>query len=279
MSETLLENPAINSEAVINSIQQVENWYLPQPKDTEAFINNAIAIYSEMETAAQDWQRFLPQTKQDAEKLKALWVISAPGTYFKARKQDRYSDKPWAMWNDRRRINHAFGIARRVTELVSGEQLTGNWGREKELILEHGPLAVYNGTPLENADLAQAVATPWLRIPRSLAYPKEKVCIINPFDRIDNVVDQVKSFRLPEDFKISEGDEIGIVIHAPQAPRLLHTLNKFSRVFPTGVRARIFPLPNPDRSEYPRQELRGLVYYRFIADPPLASGLPYPYKV
>lgn len=248
-------------------IAKNEAWYGELQGAIEAgqpvteFISGAIGVLNQMEAAAQN--PHLPETKEEAEKIKALWVISAPGTYFQARKNDRYKDKPWALWNDRQRINYAFKI-----------------GRKMEALTQMLPLIVYSGRPDEAAAISEAVRTPWLRIPQGLEYPRDKVFLINP-SLIDNAIDQIKTFRLPPALEIGPGDEIGLVIHAPQAVRFLYALACFKDIVPKGVSIRAFLLPTPKGGfpEYPLQELRGTVANRFIASPAFAPEQPYPVKI
>lgn len=277
----------INLNSVIDNIQQSEKWWSQlqemmaseRGQEVNSFIDYAIQLYNELEAASYNLTAQLPQSPQEARKIKALWVISAPGTYFKAKKKDRYADKQWALWNDRQRINRAFSIGRYITELVSEETLSDNWAKVRESINEYGPFIIYNGRPDENEALSQAMKAPWLFLPSPRIYSAEKVFIINA--GVDNTVDNIKSFHLPMSVSINPGDEIGIVIHAPQAVRFLFMLNQLKVSFPDNVIARIFPLPTPANGipEYPLQELRGLIYNRFIVNPPLAATTPYPYTV
>ena len=276
----------INVDTVVQSIRETEEWWnefqpiAMQPRGQD-FIRGALALYEELEKAALNPQAHFPKTADEAVKIKALWVISAPGTYFKPRKEDRYKDKKWSQWNDRQRINHAFEIGRKLVEVKSGHPISHNWVEAEREINAQGPLVVYNGTPEEDEAVLEAIKTPWLRIPEDKAYPKNKVYVINPIAAIGNTVNQIHSFRLPKEFKIESGDEIGLVIHAPQAVRFLYMLNNFPQVIPKGVTLRVFPLPTPVTGipEYLLQELRGLINYGFIANPPLAAGSPFPYQV
>lgn len=275
---------SVTTQAVLDSIQKVELWAGKFPEDEViSFLDEAVDLYLEFEEAAQH-PRILES--QDADKIKAIWIISAPGTYFTRDKADRYQDKEWSWWADRKRINYAFSVSRQLAEIKAGKKIAGNKPADLELIKEHGPILIYNGRADENAALAQAVQVPWLRIPEGLGYPKDKVCIINPFipsfhTEQYNLLDQVRTLHLPRSLQINPVDEIGIVAHAPQAVRALYTLNG-PEVDPfKGLRARMLLMPTPETGipEYPIQELRGIVYYRFIADPPVVGSIPYPYIV
>lgn len=257
-----------NPDLVIQSIEQTEKWWssLKQILESDregvvSFIEDALKLYQELEEAALNPEAHFPKTAQEASKIKALWVISAPGTYFKAEKNDRYRGKKWALWNDRQRVNYALQLGRRL----AGEDL---------------PLIVYSGRPDEDAAVLEAAATPWLRFPQGNVYPKEKIFVINPIPPIDNLLDQIRTFRLPPGLQINSGYEIGVVIHAPQAIRLLYNLNNSRGGIPKEATLRIFPLPTPvtGMPEYPLQEVRGLINSKFIANPPIAADTPYPCK-
>ena len=282
----------ITSQVVLKSIQNKETWskQLEGLMSTEggkvsSFLDTAIATYRLFEQAALQ-----PEPKQisseDAKRVKAIWIISAPGTYFTRNKKDRYEDKEWTFWNDRSRINHAFEIGRKLAEIKAGRKIKGNTPQDLELLKEFGPLLIYNGRPDENDAITEAVKTPWLRIPEGLGYPQDKTYIINPFtERFNNkdynLLDQIYSFKFPADIQINPGDEIGIVAHAPQAVRVLYSLSAQKEKFPQGVTARMLLLPTPKGGipEYPIQELRGIIYYRFIASPPAVGDKPFPFKV
>lgn len=277
----------LSVDTVLQSIQENEKWWnefqsiVEQLPEARYFIRDAIGVYKELEEAALNPEAHFLKTADEAAKIKALWVISAPGTYFKPRKEDRYKNKKWSQWNDRQRINYSFEIGRKLAEVKSGHSISRNRVEAEREINTQGPLVVYNGTPEEDNAILEAVKTPWLRIPEGEAYPRDKVFVINPIDAIDNTVDQIQSFRLPKELKIESGDEIGLVIHTPQAVRFLYILNNFKSVIPEGVRLRVFPLPTPPSGmpEYPLQELRGMTYYRFVVNPPIAADSPFPYKV
>lgn len=275
----------ITPEEVIKSISENESWWekfqeiMKQGYPVNNFLADAISVLNKMEETAQ--HPHLPQTKEEAEKIRALWVIAAAGAYSDAKKKDRYEDKEWALWNDRQRVNYAFKIGRRLAEIKLGHPISDNWTDGEKELTEYAPLIVYNGTPVEDAAVLEAIKTPWLRIPEGLVYPKNKVLVINPLPPIDNTLDQVRTFRLPLSFKISPGDEIGVVIHAPQTARFLYALAKFEEVVPKGAKIRILPLPTPPGGypEYPLQELRGMVSNRFISNPAKIADSPYPFKV
>lgn len=276
---------SVTTQAVLDSIQKVELWAGKFPEDEVIpFLDKAVDLYQEFEEAAQHPRA--PMTAAQAEKIKAIWIISAPGTYFQRDKADRYQDKPWSWWADRKRINYALGVGRQIAQINAGTKITTNTPKDLETISRFGPTLIYNGRSDENAALAQAVQVAWLKIPEGLGYPKDKVLIINPFTPSFHtgqysLLDQVRTLHLPAGLQINPGDEVGIVAHAPQAIRALYALN-VSEIDPLqGLTARMFLIPTPQTGipEYPIQELRGIVYYRFIANPPVVGNTPYLYTL
>lgn len=276
----------VTVETILQSIEQTEKWWqqlqvlIQQDKPVTDYISGTIKVFNQLEKAAQNPQSQLPQTPKEAAGIKALWIISAPGTYFQASKPDRYARKPWSPWMDRERINRALQIARKLVEMKLGHPVSNNWADAERELTEQGPLVVYNGTPAENAAVLEAKKAPWFRIPEANTYPGNKILVINPIAKIDNTGDQIRSFHLPPMFDINPGDEIGVVLHAAQAVRFLHALANFKGAIPEGVNLRIFPLPTPRGGfpEYPIQELRATTYYHFIANPPIAADSPYPFS-
>lgn len=278
---------SVTVETVLQSIEQTEKWWeelqalIQQGKPVTNYISGTIKVLNQLEEAAQNPQSQLPQTPEEAARIKALWIISAPGTYFQASKQDRYASKPWSRWMDRQRINYALQIGRKLAEMKLGHPISNNCADAEKELTEHGPLVVYNGTPAENAAVLEAKKAPWFRIPEANIYPGTKILVINPIANINNTVDQIKSFHLPPMFDINPGDEIGVVLHAPQAVRFLYILANFQETVPKGANMRVFALPTPKGGfpEYPMQELRGTTHSRFIANPPIAAEFPYPLSI
>lgn len=276
----------ITVETVLQSIEKTEDWWgklqelMGQGKPVTDFISGTIGVLNQLETLAQNPHLQLPQSPEEAAKIKALWIISAPGTYSQAYKQDRYATKPWSRWMDRQRINYTLQVGRKLAEIKLGHPISSNWAETERELTEQGPLIVYNGTPAENAAVLEAKKTPWLRIPEGNIYPGNKIVVISPIKGIDNTIDQIKSFHLPPAFDLSPGDEIGVILHAPQAVRFLYELANFKDSIPQEANLRIFSLPTPKGGfpEYPMQELRGTTYYHFIANPPIAAESPYPFK-
>lgn len=275
---------SVTTQAVLDSIQKVELWAGKfQEDEVVPFLDEAVDLYQKFEEAARH-PRVLDST--DAEKIRAIWIPSAPGTYFTKNKNDRYQDKSWSYWADRKRINHAFSVGRQLAEIKAGRKIAGNIPADLEIISSFGPTLIYNGRSDENAALAQAVKVPWLRIPEGLGYPSDKVSIIQPFtprfySKEYNLLDQVQTLHLPYNLRTNPGDEIGIVVHAAQGVRALYSLTGSQTDPLAGLTARMFLMstPNTGFPEYPISELRAMVYYRFIEDPPKIGDNPHPYTI
>lgn len=281
------ERTQVTTDIVLQSIIENETWAgrLPNSATTRLFLDRAVAVYQEIEESAEQSGSKTISTSQ-ADRIKAIWVPSAPGTYFQRNKNDRYKDKKWAWWADRKRTHFAIEKAREIAEIRAGRAIKGNNPAELELLGEYGPVIIYNGRPDENIALADAVKVPWLRMPKNLGYPENRVSIISPIDyprfnnKDYNLLDQAKTLRLPYDLEINPDDEVAIVAHAAQTVRTLYVLGN-QAVFPEGTLARIMALPTPSEGmpEYPIQELRGVTYYRFIANPIAIGDNPHPYTI
>jgi hypothetical protein len=223
-------------------------------------------------SANQDVIRSL--TKEEAERIKIIWTLSGPGTFDMPFKQDRYKDKQWATWMDRKRLNHTARLARRITQLITGENtpptndLNGSLHRLKEKIYESGPFIIYNGRRDENKVVREVLSRENIVIPTSNVF-------VNG-EGIDKSVDQVKQWRLPPGVELSTKDEIGIVTHAPHAMRLMHMINRY-QPFPKDTSVRVFPLPTPREAgtEYAEDEVRGLLYYTFVSRDATPETFPY----
>lgn len=225
--------------------------------------------------AERDKQQFdLPE--EIARKIGAIWVFAGAGTYFEPRKEDPYKTYPWAEWMDRRRLNHATRLTRKITETVSGQNFKMPLSKIedakktiKKAILEHGPYIIYNGTHIENSAVAQALSQ------EGVIIPSEKVKIIEA--EIKKTVDQIKTFELPDNFNLEE-KEVAIVACAPQMLRITRMINKY-KPFSESIKIRLFPVPTPreGKEEYAKMEVSGSLYYTYItAD---ATKEPYPYEL
>lgn len=225
----------------------------------------------------------IPQSVEEARRIKAIWDLSGVGTYLKEFQDDRWNDKPWAGWMDRRRLNYSAALMRRLTERITGKsyrtplgnRLTPNQAEELRSDIESfGPYLIYGSTLEQNEDVETALAQHGVVIPRSrvhiIDFPEKPVGV--------NSIDQMRTFSLPANLQIQQGDILAIVAHAPHMVRVLHMLNRY-KPLPEGLIVQPHPLSSPPAAgtDYAMQEISGLLYYTFISDD--SSEKPYPYQI
>lgn len=250
----------------------------------------------EMQTKAHFRNEELPKTAAEANKIKAIIVISAPGTYSKSNKEDRYKHWPWSEWMDHRRIEYAAYLIRKITEMKTGESLTNNPSKFMEVISKEGPYLLYSGRPDEQDAITEALKDPKIHM------PAEKVILIGG-KIIDNTIDQAQRLYVPGNINLKPNDHLGFVLHSPQAVRFAYNIqavveNNIDAIkqgipepFPSlpfrkgGPCLRMFPLPIPTNpitrqpsAQYPTFEICGLINYAFYAHPRTASETPFPYQ-
>lgn len=221
----------------------------------------------------------VPETPEEARKIKAIWDISFAGTYLKEFQDDRYKDKPWAAWTDRRRLNYSATLMRLLTEKITGKSYKTPLGKRlipeqaEELradIERYGPYLLYGSTTEQNEDLEAALKEQGIVIPRS------KVHVIAEKVVGTNTVDQMKTFSLPKELQIQDGDILAIVAHAPHMVRVLHMLNRY-RPLPEGMLVQPYPMPAPlsGGDDFAIQEISGILYYTFITGDSTEEIHPY----
>jgi hypothetical protein len=225
-----------------------------------SFVDEAWKRMMHLEDAARHPKDHLPKTQEEAASIKVLWDISGAGTYFEPKKDDPYHDKSWAEWADKKRWKYTEGIYKYLTNMT-GDKTT--------------PQVIYNGRPDEIQAVSKAFGQGLIKI------PQDNVHMIDDDNYQIGTAGQARSPQFKQaliDLGLQSDDTIGIVVSGPQAVRLMHMVEQF-KTFPEGVKARIFPLPTPGTglTEYHEQEVKGLVYYTFFANPPSAAKTPYPY--
>lgn len=201
-----------------------------------------------------------------AVNIGAVWAIAGTGTYREPVTivdNPLLRDKSWAEWMDKHRIDRAIRLVKELTE-INVEKV----GERASETPYNGPYFIYNGYNFQNTVLEEAITLGHL-------LPSKKVKII--YGDLKITVDQIKSFALPRDPTL-KGKAIAIVSHAPHLSRIIHMLDKY-RPFPEGTILYLFPLPTPDsgKDEFSFMEIKGLLYYIFVAKD--ASENAYPYKI
>ncbi len=201
-----------------------------------------------------------------AQSIGAVWAIAGTGTYREPvtiADNPLLREKPWAMWMDKHRIDRALALIKQLTAFCTEVE-----GGIQSAIRDNGPYLIYNGYNFQNAILEDALRQDELM-------PNSKVKIINGDLKI--TVDQVKSFALPNDKSLA-GKGVAIVSHAPHLCRIIHMIERY-QPFPAGTPLYLFPLPTPEsgKDEFSFMEIKGLLYYIFVARD--ASEAAYPYSI
>lgn len=165
--------------------------------------------------------------------IQAVFVFSGPGTYYERLKPGQ--EKHWR-WMDRDRIRAGVAVIReatasRVRELGIDPYKKGHYTTHEEII-EHGPLFVYNGVPVENDVFRTALESPFSKI------PKEKVVIIDEVLEDDgyshpirHTGDQVKSLyqQISNPNSPLHGTEhVALIAHIPDFIRDVFYTKKYN---------------------------------------------------
>lgn len=241
---------------------------------------NAVLEMAQFEEIAVTRPLRIPETAEEAKKIKAVWDLSGAGTYLKEFQDDRFKNIPWLGWTDRRRLNYSGALVRRLTEKITGRSYEVPLGKKltqeqiegiKSDIEKFGPFLVYGATPEQNQDLEKELEE------QGVVIPKSKVHITS--DKIVNTIDQIKTFNLPEHMQMQQGDILALVAHAPHMVRILHMMNRFKNHFPEGMIVQPHPLPSPPSAgtDYSMMEISGLLHYTLVSGD--SAEEPYPYQV
>ena len=120
-------------------------------QEIKSFIGQALPEIDLLEEVAERDKGEFDLPEEVAKKISVVWIISGSGTYFQAKKEDRYKNYPWADWMDRTRINHATRLERKITEGVSGQsfkvplsEIVVAKKKTKEAILKYGSPEIMN---------------------------------------------------------------------------------------------------------------------------------------
>lgn len=187
----------------------------------------ADSVVQRLKEVAANHERTYPS------KIQAVFVFSGPGTYYERLKPGR--EEHWR-WMDRDRIRAGVAVVREVTasgirELGIDPHKKGHYTTHKE-ILQHGPLFVYDGIPVENEALRTALESPFCKI------PKEKAVVIDEVSEDDGAShpirhtgDQVKSFYQQlsnPNSPLHSIERVALVAHIPDFIRNVFYTKKYN---------------------------------------------------
>ncbi|MFH1833010.1 MAG: hypothetical protein ABH816_02475 [Candidatus Levyibacteriota bacterium] len=232
------------------------------PSDNfKGIISSTLKIIDTLEEFGEETAHNLTIPRAIADEIGLIWDFSGPGTYDKPFKEDRYKDLPWSKSMDQKRLSHTAVLERAIVESIKGNSFRGSLEnivetkhRLKKAIGEVGPYILYNGIPEENSVVKDVLSR------EGVVIPADKVII--PNFKIDNTLDQVKSFEWPK--HVEKGKAIALVSHAPHLARIIGLINYFNP-FSKGTKIYLFPLPTPQegREEYAKMEISGLLHNMF----------------
>ena len=241
--------------------------------DVIPFIQKVLKQMHELEREAE--KPLLERIGQEDAAISAIWCPSAPGTWSRPWKKDRYERIPYTKWWDRSQVIASIKLSIAIGRLKAGFPVSGRLSRESQKeALDLSPPIIYNGRPDENEALRHAIGQGGYQ-----AELLQQLVHLIDTDRGNkyNSLDQVRSFSLPNE-QVMPGDRIGIVIRPGQTVRLMHFFGNPANLFPQGVVVKLFTLgtgfeglPHPHI-----QEACGILYYRFTTGD--AAEEPYPYE-
>ena len=247
----------------------------------------ALAEVATLEAAAIDPRRWeiSPET---AKAVKMISRLSAPGTYPRPFKPDRYQQFSWAAGLDRiaddaaaclgmvlagRVTGNDFSAFKTVDRLdFNNPELNALKPRVRQAIIDSRIKFVYVGRSDEAAAIARVVNHPKAFIPASAVE-----IVTSP--EIDNTLDQIRF--LSEYFQrsgLNRGDIVTMVDFPPRLVRIMR-MSEQSQPIPKGIELALFPVATPEAktSGLPALEIRGAVgYYATTGQAALQS---YPYKI
>lgn len=217
-------------------------------EDVSPFILRTLEKMRYLEMAAE--KPLLDRITIEDTTINAIWCPSAPGTWLKSWKEDRYKNVTYTKWWDRTQILASIAVSQKL-----------------------GCQIIYNGREDENDALRKTIENGDYRA----KILREKVYFIDTdMGGKFNSLEQVRNLRLPGR-KLQDGDNIGIVARPGQAIRMLHFLNEPKNGFPEGVRVKIFPVETGVEGVpyHWIQETCGLLYYRFTTNDAAKNSYPY----
>ena len=194
--------------------------------DSQALEEKARRIVRRLEEVARNHERTFTSL------LDAVLIFSGPGTIYDMLKPGQ---EEWMRWMDRDRLRAGRAIVAEVTAARLSERRGQRIGVEEltvDDIRMSGPLFVYNGIPIENDMLREALRTQTCKL------PLEKVVIIDEVVEEDGAIhpirhtaDQVKSFYQtvanPQS-PLYGVKNVALIAHIPHFIRILFYTRKYN---------------------------------------------------
>lgn len=192
--------------------------------ETHVLEQKALGIVNRLHETAAERQRVYPPH------VDAVLVFSGPGTYYDRLKPEQ---EEWMRWMDRDRIRAGVALVRELTASTINDFAQTKLGAEhigKNDIMNKGPFFVYNGIPVENKVLREALDSPFCKL------PKEKVLIIDEVRNGDKVIpirhtgDQIQSFYqeiINPESPLHYATNIALVSHTPHYIRIPFYISKY----------------------------------------------------
>ena len=259
----------------------------PTSSEQKKIIEDSLTRAKDIETAARNPNRW-ESLQQVAGRIKLIVDFSAPGTYFKPRKKDRYEHLIWA-WNmDRIRADLAAIVGIQIAgsktqhdfSIFSREELLFEFNPElnilrdqvRDSITESGLHFLYLSRSANQdhpADEAEAIRKV-IHSPSSFVPPKS----VDIRDQGDNTFDQVKALKEylernlqtesnPNGF-LKPGDA-SVFVMGQQAIRTFANIAQFNAI-PHELQAYILPMSTPQSgfNEYVTMETKGRIVYTML---------------
>ena len=192
--------------------------------DSQALEQKAQGIINSLQETAAERKRVYPSN------IDAVLVFSGPGTYYDRLKPDQ---EEWMRWMDRDRIRAGVALVRELTASTINDFTKAKLGVEhitENDIMNKGPFFVYNGIPVENKVLREALDSPFCKL------PKDKVLIIDAVRKGNTVIpirhtgDQVQSFYqeiMNQESPLHYATNIALVSHALHYIRIPFYISKY----------------------------------------------------
>lgn len=249
----------IDKESIFKlALKQNAGFWERRQEELKLLIDQLISEIEKLEKVSIE--SHLPQSQEEARKIKAIWCLSGTGSLKKpiigTSGDIYYKDREWGQWTDRKRLLRSIEIIKKLSQISSGQSSeTEQEDNQEILIQQNGPFLIYNGLPSQVDDLYAAIKS------GEVNFPAEKLFI--PSGTINNTLDQVKTLDLPNSLKMTESSEIGIVTHAPHLVRVMRMIKKYEPIQPD-ISFHVYPLVFEDRKneeEFAFMEIAGALGY------------------